>query len=659
MFLDLKKKLTDNFTKLSKTGPLFYISIDRDEVWEKYLGAFDESVRQAENCNCCKSFLRQFSGIVSIQDNKVVSIWDDIDVEDYNVAVKSIRKYILSRPITDIFMSEFATCGTNKNLDIKRNILWEHFYLELPSKYLVRKGEADTIRGEKRDNKSVLERSLDELTLEATETTLELIAQNSLYRGKESEKLLQEFSRVQRTYATVPAGLKDNFCWLESTKVSQALTRIRNTAIGTLLQNLSAGMEMDAAVAKFEQVVAPANYKRPTALVTPRMIQDAKDKLQELGLLESLERRYATEADLNLEDILFTDKTTSVTDIFDELAKGTLVNPRTLSKVEEVTMEDFIKNILPTSKSIEVLLENNHLSKMVSLITAKDKTTPSLFKWANPFSWSYTGGITDSMKERVKAAGGKVDGVLRFSIQWNEDGKSICDLDAHAYEPGGQHIYYSSFKGYKTPMSGMLDVDMICPRKVGVENITWSDISQMKEGKYRFQIVNFDLGRNDGFTAQIEFNGEIHEFGSNQHLKDKIDIAEVTYSKKEGFSIKSLMDSKVNISSNEKWGLKTNQFVKVRKIMLSPNYWGGEVGNKHYMFFLDGCVSDEAPRPFFNEFLKQELDVHRKVFEILGSKFQVEPSVNQLSGIGFSETQNSHVIVNVVGKFKRTIKIKI
>jgi hypothetical protein len=199
-------------------------------------------------------------------------------------------------------------------------------------------------------------------------------------------------------------------------------------------------MEMDVAVAKFEQVVAPANYKRPTALVTPRMIQDAKDKLQELGLLESLDRRYATEADLNLEDILFTDKTTSVTDIFDELAKGTLVNPRTLSKVEEVTMEDFIKNILPTSKSIEVLLENNHLSKMVSLITAKDKTTPSLFKWANPFSWSYTGGITDSMKERVKAAGGKVDGVLRFSIQWNEDGKSICDLDAHAYEPGGQHI---------------------------------------------------------------------------------------------------------------------------------------------------------------------------------------------------------------------------
>lgn len=662
MFEKLKKQVSDNFDKMAKNGPLFYIDIDRDEVWEKYLGAFPEDIRQPENCNCCKSFLRQFSGIVSIQDNKVVSIWDGIDVPYYNEAVNSLRRYILGRAVTNIFVNEFASCGTDKNFDTKRNLVWQHFHINVPKTFLVINGEADTFRGQKRDNKNVLKRSLDELTLDATETVLELIAQNSLYKGKEHEGLLKEFAKLQRAYSQVPEGLKDNFCWLQSTMVSGALSRIRNTAIGTLLIDLSEGVDLNAAVLKFEQVVAPANYKRPTALVTPRMVQDAKDTINSLGLLESLERRYATDADLTLNDVLFVDKTTSVTDIFDEMSKGVIVNPKTLSKVEEVTIEDFINNILPGSKSIEVLLENNHLPKMVSLLTAKDKEVPHLFKWNNHFSWNYSGGITDAMKERVKAAGGKVDGVLRFSIQWNEDGKSICDLDAHAHEPNGTHIYFGSYRGAsnKTKSTGMLDVDMINPNKVGIENITWTDLDKMPEGTYKFKVNNYNGGRNDGVRAQIEFDGEIYEFAIHKHLSGTINIAEVTYSKKNGFSIKSLLDSTSSINSKEKWGLKTNQFHKVKKIMLSPNYWG-EVGagNKHYMFILEGCVSDESPRPFFNEFLRQDLDVHRKVFEIMGSKLRIEHSNDQLSGIGFSDTQHSHLFVNVTGKFKRTIKVKI
>ena len=75
MFTKLKKQVSDNFNKLSKNDSLFYISIDRDLIWEKYLSGFsDETEKQGHNCNCCKSFLRQWSGIIAIVDNKVVSI---------------------------------------------------------------------------------------------------------------------------------------------------------------------------------------------------------------------------------------------------------------------------------------------------------------------------------------------------------------------------------------------------------------------------------------------------------------------------------------------------------------------------------------------------------------------------------------------------------
>ena len=94
--------------------------------------------------------------------------------------------------------------------------------------------------------------------------------------------------------------------------------------------------------------------------------------------------------------------------------------------------------------------------------------------------------------------------------------------------------------------------------------------------------------------------------------------------------------------------------------MLSPNHWDDndiKSGNKHFLFFLEGAENDEAPRAIHNEFLRQDLDPHRKVFEILGAKIKTENSPEQLSGIGFSETQRNHVYVRVEGKFKRTLKV--
>jgi len=65
MFNNLKQKLQDNFKELSKNN-LFYVDIDRDEIFQQYLNGFEEDTKQSHNCNCCKSFLRQYAGIVGI-----------------------------------------------------------------------------------------------------------------------------------------------------------------------------------------------------------------------------------------------------------------------------------------------------------------------------------------------------------------------------------------------------------------------------------------------------------------------------------------------------------------------------------------------------------------------------------------------------------------
>ena len=116
-----------------------------------------------------------------------------------------------------------------------------------------------------------------------------------------------------------------------------------------------------------------------------------------------------------------------------------------------------------------------------------------------------------------------------------------------------------------------------------------------------------------------------------------------------------------NASNITEWGLTYDTFVPVSLICYSPNYWGdNEVGNKHIFFILKDCVSDDKARPWFNEFLINELNEHKRVMEGLASVGRVEESDNQLSGIGFSFTQRNKVTLKVKSEnIERVINVVI
>ena len=72
----------------------------------------------------------------------------------------------------------------------------------------------ESVKGNYNAIKHVFKRSLDEISIEATETVLELIAQNSLYKGAEWKKPLTEFKRYQKEYSEMNEGReKDLYAW--------------------------------------------------------------------------------------------------------------------------------------------------------------------------------------------------------------------------------------------------------------------------------------------------------------------------------------------------------------------------------------------------------------------------------------------------------------
>lgn len=682
-FKEFRNMISNHFKTMTKdVDRLFEVGVDKDEMWNTYLDSFPTGTneifrkRREYDCSCCRQFIKQIGNAVVVKDNKLETIWDlDIHDNKFETVAKAMSDFIRRHCVTDVYVSKFKKIGTESNYEqyedgtMKK---WEHFQIILDDKFVDKTTRSiGDIKGGFRDTKNVFKRSLDEISMDALETVLELINSNTLYKGEEWKSILMEFKRYKKEYEKLNSDEdRDLYAWENSVKAGIAIGRIRNHSIGTLLVNVSNDMDLDTAVKKYEQIVAPANYKRPKAIFTKKMLEDAKKTISELGYMDSLNRRFATLDDITVNNILFSNKDAAKrisdsSDIFGELEKQAVVNPRKFSRVEEITANDFIKNVLPSAKEVEVLVENKHSNNFVSLIAPCNKDSKSMFKWNNGLSWAYSGNITDSdMKQNVKAAGGNVDGVLRFSIQWNEDGRDNCDLDAHCIEPNRNEIYFSNCrKPSLSSMTGQLDVDIIHPNgKVAVENITWSDKSKMKPGVYKFFVNQYSGSARNGFRAEIEFNGEIYSFDYSNSMRTGQDVyvADVILDTNGEFTIKEKISGNSKVSSRTVWGISTNEFTPVSVVCYSPNYFDEQdgIGHRHLFFMLNGCKNDEEPNGYYNEFLKSELEKHKRVFEALGSKCHVEDSEDQLSGIGFSMTKRAELVVKVKGATERILKIK-
>lgn len=636
-------------------GPLFTTSFEKDELFTHYLAAIPTEAKQEFTCNACRGFLNHYGNVVAIKNGRYETLWDFVDDSPLTFSVpKRLQEIVNKKPIDGPFVTKIPKLGVDFNTvlaedgTVKR---WEHFFVNLPKGAVYRGAETiDTLRGNARTTKQVFERALETITIDAVEIVLDLITNNALYRGAEFRKSIENFRRQKQEYLNFKSVMeKECFLWSNASEGG----RIRNTAIGTLLVALSEGTDVETAVGAFERMMAPANYRRPTALVTPGMLKEAQKKVSELGLLSSLDRRHLSLTEVDVNNLIFVNRSLPfMGDVFSQLKGEIAVDPRKYAKLPPVTLDEFLGD-LNFKTNVEFLLEKSH--NFVSLLGPVDPESPNLFKWGNPFSWTYANNMTDAIKEKVKTAGGRVDGELRISLEWfNYD-----DLDLHVHEPKGAHIYY----GCRTSsQGGTLDVDMNAggqhQSRTPVENVIYPTVS--REGTYTVKVDQFSRQEtiDVGFNVQIECRGVTYDITYPMAMTARyMEVATFNYSRKDGIlNFKSPLQ---NASSGARpsdtvGGIKTNVWHKVLGIMFSPNHWGtSESGNKHLIFALKDARISTPLRGFFNEYLRGDLAPHGKVFELLGAKKLVSPDGEQVTGVGFSLTQRHSFLVRVDGVVKR------
>ena len=181
-----------------------------------------------------------------------------------------------------------------------------------------------------------------------------------------------------------------------------------------------------------------------------------------------------------------------------------------------------------------------------------------------------------------------------------------------------------------------------------VENMRWN---RLDDGTYTIRVHQFALRETTqiGFEIDVALGDHVMQFNcptsprSNQYL----DVLEFDVALGEVIAVRSGKTMNGGNKSQEKWGVTTGSLVPVSTIMMSPNHWDGAGGhgNRHWFFMLETCRNPDTARGFYNEFLNGLLHEHRKVFEVLGSKMRCAASDEQLSGLGFSSTRESGLVV--------------
>lgn len=705
------EKMQVCFDEMCKTKMLFRSEVSGRELWNIYLNSFEEGedpvFRDPEssvhNCNHCNNFVRRYGNIVAIDSEFNLMTMFDIEANsEYAPSFKAMSEKLRSSKVASVFFETYASLnslpyescnktqavyqiGTPKNLkqytqeeydvfgggiELDKVYTFNHMSLSLPKAFVSMKPDSiESIVGTYADKKSVFTRTMRELNIDTLNLVKDLINQGSLLDGTSHLASLDEAIKLMKDFNKISQKDQENFLWVSTYNMHERVAKFKNTLMGTLCTELSEGEDLNKACLNWNKRVDPANYQKASAPITKKQIAEARKFVEENGYTESFDRRLATIDDISASEILHIsegDGSIPSVSIFDGVkASSTSRHKRlVLEGVSEVSISDFMKDILPKCTSVEAFVENRHSGNFMTLTTSKVKESKHIFPWDNNYSWTYKGNLTgkSQIKDAVSSQGGKVDGVLRFSIMWAEGPMDDSDLDAHCLEPDKNRISFRNKGSRRT--GGKLDIDITSPqshkrssKKDVVENITYPSLSKMIDGKYEFMVHQYSHRDSKGFSAEIEFNGETFSYSYDKPLKNRAFVKVATVTLKDGeFSIEHHLPE--TNTSKEIYGVSTNEFHKVNLVCLSPNHWGeNKFGNKHFFFTLAEAKATSNVRGFHNENLNQDLKKHRKVMEVLANTTTIQPEGKQLSGLGFNSTVRDSLIVKVTGNFKRTLKI--
>lgn len=398
-------------------GPLF--TTDTTGLFDTFLANLPMAYRQRYTCNSCRQFVDRFGGLVTIDEHGHTkpAVWAAMeDVPPLFVdAIIAMRDAISTAKVTGVFYSDKHIWGTPVTGE------WHHMHVTPPTDaiYRSRLKTPHQAMAEKSEDFAVLGRSLGDCTLQQVETALTVLRSDSLYR---SEKVLSAaewlYSLMVTLANTKHNNYKHNLLWHTVATAPAGFCHVRNTMIGTLLDDIASNMGFDAVKRRFDAKMHPLQYQRPQVAPSAGNIEQAEKLVEKLSITNSLRRRFARIEDVQALWMPKLQQQQSANGLFGHLRpKGSASSGTLRMPSQTVTWKKFQRDVLPLAESIQFYVDSR--DNFAALLTAVDADAPPILQWdieaeRNPVSWYlYHNG---SMPDRWNLSRGWVD-VTAIALQ--------------------------------------------------------------------------------------------------------------------------------------------------------------------------------------------------------------------------------------------------
>lgn len=413
------ERINARFQASMQAGPLFTTDAS---LWDAYLTAMPEDRRQYHTCHACKEFIVRVGGMVRIaEDGTTVSaLWDETEApEEYRASVAAMLRLVRRATVTGVFLSKDGVLGKPVTG------VWHHFAVRNTSPVQNRLLTAGQLAAEKREDFGTVSRALVEWTEPQIAQALTLLRTDALYR---SEKVLGQAEWLHALQVAKAAALgnrKANVVWRAIADAPKGFCHPRASMIGTLLDDIAAGLDFAEVSRRFREKMSPLHYQRPSAAPSAGAIAAAEKLVAEMGIAPAFARRYA-----RLEDITTLWRPTVVdapppAGVFGHLTpRGEAVTKEITAPPTVITWEKFSRTVLPTATALEVNAPT--IGNYMAFVTASDMDAPPIVQWdradtRNPVTWYVYHNGSPSVQWGVKPGWARVSAVALGPSQWNGD----------------------------------------------------------------------------------------------------------------------------------------------------------------------------------------------------------------------------------------------
>lgn len=423
------QRIKARFDKVAVKNPNLFTT-NAKGLWDAYLAGFPEEERQYYNCHACRRFIETYGGLVTIDDHGEIrsAIWSCTHIPNqYLSSVAAMIQIICRSYVTGIFLSKDKIWGQPVTG------IWTHFSVTPPRSMIFNKQTmtAGQAMAEKREDFKNVIYALAEFSIDQLNQVVTLLENEVLQRSEAALGPMRWLRDLSIKRSSLSGRKASNIVGKAVAAAPPGFCHPRSSVGGTILSDIAAGYGYNEVVTRFNAKMQPLNYQRPQTAPSSGNVALAEKIVKQLGIKESLRRRYARLDEIQSIWTPTTEETTGASvdsDIFAHLNTKNEAPKLNFNgaPAKVMTWEKFHRTVLIPGNALEIELRTQpYRQPYAALVTAADPDAPPIIQWdcekeRNPITWYlYNTGSLSQEWNLASSAWHKVKAVSFKPSMWN------------------------------------------------------------------------------------------------------------------------------------------------------------------------------------------------------------------------------------------------